>query len=146
MPLFVHPMPAGNWMQSEKAFLRFIDARNVEDYEKPSKSALLLDPDTGIHAKKSRKHTTVAEIVKLMGQHTIVFVFDQSFSYGPKSHEPLLAKLRLLRDSGAHGFYYDSHARFLFCSLSQRKLNQLRKAIVDSGLPAHRLVSLTPSS
>ena len=42
----------------------------------------------------------------------------------------------------AHGFYYNSHARFLFCSLSEEKLNSLRAALVATGLPPERLVAL----
>jgi hypothetical protein len=49
--------------------------------------------------------------------------------------------------AGGNGFYYDSHARFLFASLSADTLRRLHDNLIQLGLPAARLVGLdSPAS
>ena len=141
--VYVDPMPTGDWEPSEPAFLAFLGARHVRDLQQSGESALLLDPDTGIGARSSRRHTAITNILAHLERHSVVFVFDQSFSRSAESLEQLLHKLRLLEDAGAHAFYYDSHARFLFCSRSSAKLTALRESLLRTGLPATRLVVST---
>jgi hypothetical protein len=140
--VYVDPLPTGEWEAVESAFLEFLGAVHVRDAQPSVASALFLDPDTGISARPSRAHTTISSIVGHLARHEIVFAFDQSFSRGANPLPQLRAKLQSLREQGAHGFYYDSHARFIFASLSSQKLGAVREALLKAGLPAHRLVSL----
>lgn len=142
--VYVNPMPTGDWSSSESSFLRFLGAQHVRDAAISGRTALLLDPDTGIGREPSERHTTIPAIVSELENHAVVFVFDQSFSRGSEPLPQLYEKLRQLRELGAHGFYYDSHARFLFSSSSIRELNSLQDALVELGLPERRLVLLAP--
>src|SRR5262245_6497297 len=138
--VYVDPMASGDWEPIERAFLAFLGAVHVRDAQPSEESALLLDPDTGIAKRRSRAHASISSIVNHLERHGIVFVFDQSFSRGAAPRPQLQAKLRQLQKQGAHGFYYDSHARFLFSSLSAEKLHAFREALLKSGLPSDRLV------
>jgi hypothetical protein len=140
--VYVDPMPSGEWQPIEPAFLKFVGAFHVREAGLRDSSALLLDPDTGISERRSRSHISIARISGYLQQHQIVFVFDQSVSRGVVPHPQLHAKLQTLRELGGHGFYYDSHARFLFASLSVERLTTLRNALLEAGLPKHRLVAL----
>jgi hypothetical protein len=139
--VYIDPMPSGDWDPVEPAFLTFLGARHARDNQPSGRSALLLDPDTGIADRRSRSHASISVIVGHLTRHEIVFVFDQSFSRSTDPRAQVLAKLGQLRQHGAHGFYYDSHARFLFASLSADRLNTLRGAILEVGVPSHRLVA-----
>ncbi|MFZ5875664.1 MAG: hypothetical protein ACOYXU_04550 [Nitrospirota bacterium] len=142
----VDPMPTGDWESTESAFLEFLGARHIREAQSADKSALFLDPDTGIAARQSRRHTSIPSIASHLERHAIVFVFDQSFSRSADSLPQLQAKLRELHELGAQGFYYNSHARFLFSSLSAERLRALHEALLKAGLPAHRLISLGTNS
>ncbi len=140
--VYVDPMPSGEWESVEPAFLEFLGALHVRDAQPSGQSALLLDPDTGISDRRSLAHASTERIARHLDQHEIVFAFDQSISRGAAPLPQLQAKLLQLSEHGAHGFYYDSHARFLFSSLSAHKLSAVREALLKAGLPAHRLVAL----
>lgn len=140
--VYVEPMPSGDWDPVERAFLSFLGARHVRDSRAPGRSALLLDPDTGVAERPSRSHTSISSIVSHLARHEIVFVFDQSFSRSAHPLAQVHAKLEKLQGHGAHGFYYDSHARFLFSSLSADRLSAFREELLKAGLPGHRLVAL----
>jgi hypothetical protein len=138
--VYVDPMPTGSWSQHESQFLDFIGARHVRE-AKPGKTALLLDPDTGIGARLSKKHTTIRHIVEQLDRHKLIFVFDQSFSRGHPALSQLEAKLCELATHEVDAFFYDSHARFLFASRSPTALAAVREAFVKLGLPSRRFVS-----
>ena len=139
--VYVDPMPTGEWTSTEPNFLRFLRTQHVRDAVPSRDSALLLDPDTGIStAASSRRHASVATIVSHLKHHTIVFAFDQSFSRGLAPWPQIQHKLSRVHGVGAHAFYYDSHARFLFASYSSAKLWAFRETLIAIGLPAHRLV------
>src|SRR5690349_3125206 len=70
--VYVDPMPTGDWAPCEGAFLEFLRAKHVREANGSAGSALLLDPDTGIGAQPSPRHTTVAGIVGLLEHHSIV--------------------------------------------------------------------------
>jgi hypothetical protein len=140
--VYVDPMPSGEWDSVEPQFLKFLGAVHIRDEQASRPSALLLDPDTGIAEHRSRAHASISSIVLHLGRHEVVFVFDQSFSRATATGPQLREKLQRLRSLGAGGFYYDSHARFLFASRSAERLNALRDALVRSGLPSQRLVAL----
>jgi len=140
--VYLDPMASGDWARIEPAFLSFLGVRHLCDAREPGSSALLLDPDTGIADHRSRLHISIASIVGHLAMHDIVLVFDQSFSRNADPREQIFAKLRQLRAQGAHGFYYDSHARFLFASSAADRLGLLRNALATVGLPGHRLIAL----
>src|SRR5436189_3416914 len=74
--VYVDPMPTGNWGPCESAFLEFLRVKHVREAKGSAESALFLDPDTGIGAQASRRHTTVAGMVALLEHHSSVVVFD----------------------------------------------------------------------
>ena len=98
--VYVDPMPTGDWNSSENALLEFLGARHVREVT-PGRTALLLDPDTGIRERSSSRHATFRKIVEQLDLHNIVFVFDQSFSRGSPVLPQLEAKLRHLAVLGA---------------------------------------------
>jgi hypothetical protein len=144
--VYVDPMPSGDWKPVEPAFLKFLGALHVRDARVSGQSALLLDPDKGIAKRRSHAHASISHIVGHLTQHMIVFVFDHSISRAAPPLPQLQAKLRQLKELGGQGFYYDSHARFLFASFSGEKLSAFREALLKAGLPEHRLVALDPHS
>ena len=137
----VDPMLTGKWNGLEHDFYKFLKAYPLND-KGNNKSALLLDPDTGIGRKKTKKHVTIQCIAEQLLVHEIVFSFDQSFSRGGSAAEKIKEKLLLLKDTGNHGFYYDSHARFLFSAKSAEALNEVEQQLLLSGLPASRLLKV----
>lgn len=137
--VYVDPMPTGDWDPSEPSFLRLLGASHVRDLT-TGRTALLLDPDTGVGKRRSLRHTTIQDIVSELENHEIVFVFDQSFSRGADKLPQLQEKLAHLGSHGVDGFYYDSHAPFLFASGSSGNLASLRDALFQAGLPKHRIV------
>jgi len=141
--VYIDPMLTGAWDGDEERLYRFLGMRPVEEYE-GFESALFLDPDTGIRATASVKHTTIANIFDLLGTHEIVFSFDQSFSRGDGPLPQMQAKLARLSELGASGFYFDSHARFLFASLESVRLNAIQSRLETLGLPTSRFVKKLP--
>ena len=140
--VYVDPMPTDDWVSYGSQFLRFVGAEHVRE-ARPGKTALLLDPDTGIKKKRSPKHTTIADIVDQLDLHKIVFVFDQSFSRNRRVVLQLEDKLRELADLGVDGFFYNSHAHFLFASRSPSSLASAREGFIKTGLPNSRFLSLS---
>jgi hypothetical protein len=110
--------------------------------------AILNDPDTGIrlpeeqNQQEGRTHITIETIVdQLRRGARCVITFDQSdyrhsnLSLG-EQHQ---MKLRFLVRKGCHGFYYASHAPFLFAVPNAITLRQLQKILRDAGLPKNRM-------
>jgi len=137
----VDPMFTGEWNGLENDFYQFLKAYPLTE-KSSSKSALLLDPDTGIGRKKSKHHVTIKCIADQLLHHDVVFSFDQSFPRGKNAKYKIKEKLRLLQETGNHGFYYDSHARFLFAAKSIEILREVEQQLLASGLPADRLLRL----
>ena len=137
----VDPMLTGEWNGLEHEFYQFLKAYPLSE-KIGSKSALLLDPDTGVGRKKSKQHVTIKCIADQLLLHDIVFSFDQSFPRGGNAKDKIIEKLMLLQETGNHGFYYDSHARFLFVAKSIKFLEEVEQQLLASGLPAGRLLKL----
>lgn len=137
----VDPMLTGEWNGLEHDFFRFLRAHPLT-HSPGSKSALLLDPDTGIGKKKTKRHVTINCIANHLLHHNIVFSFDQSFSRGGSTTQKIQEKLILLKETGNHGFYYDSHARFLFAAKELTALQELEQQFMVVGLPANRLLKV----
>ena len=137
----VDPMFTGTWQLIEEPFHRFIGAERLSEAEWPrsrTRTALLLDPDTGVGAKATEKHVTLGCIVAELKRFEIVFSFDQSFSRGQSVEEKMSEKLNGLRKKGAYGFYYNSHAKFLFAASRPNELAPIKDALVATGLPEAR--------
>lgn len=140
--VFVDPMLTGEWNGLENKFYDFIGAEPLKNLSTSSgRTALLLDPDTGIAPKQTKQHVTIRKIVDYLKEHEIVFTFDQSFSRGTDALEQMRKKLSLLKKEGAAGFYYDSHARFLFSAKSQEVLTNLERHLLKVGLPDKRFIN-----
>jgi len=56
--------------------------------------------------------------------------FDQSFSRVGSTTQKIQGKLKLLKKTGNYGFYYDSHARFLFAAESSETLYEVEQQIL----------------
>lgn len=137
----VDPMLTGNWNGNEENYYRLLGVAQF-DKSNSGKKALLLDPDIGIGPKITEKHTTVSIIAEHLTGFDIVFSFDQSFSRAGNATDKMKEKLKELKETGNVGFYYDSHARFLFSSSSVKSLNEIEQQILSSGMAKNRLLKL----
>jgi len=81
-------------------------------------------------------------IASHLQNYEIVFSFDQSFSRGGNVSDKLRKKLHALEATGNVGFYYDSHARFLFAANVVTNLNAVEHQLISTGLPENRLLRL----
>jgi hypothetical protein len=81
-------------------------------------------------------------IASHLQNHEIVFTFDQSFSRVGSATVKIKEKLGWLKKTGNFGFYYDSHARFLFAAIFLEHLNTEEQKLLSSGLPANRLLKI----
>ena len=138
--VYMDPMFTGSWGGEKQNFIKFVGAKFVDEFKNTNeKSALFIDPDTGIGKKSSSKHVTVNSISRKLEKYEIVFSFDQSFSYGKSPKEQMQEKLSELILQGGTGFYYDSHARFLFASKNMSTINEIKETLLEIGLPSTRL-------
>ena len=135
----VDPMLTGEWNGIEHQFYKFLKAHPLSEISH-NKSALLLDPDTGVGKSKTKQHVTIKCIAERLSQYEIVFSFDQSFSRGGSATDKMREKLMQLKETGNYGFYYDSHARFLFSTKTVEILKEVEQQLLSSGLPASRLL------
>lgn len=83
----------------------------------------------------------MVDIIEELKQYDLVFSFDQSFSWNKIANVQMNEKLKNLSDKGLFGFYYDSHARFLFAGKFRNDMEIVISAILSSGLPKRRLIS-----
>lgn len=138
----VNPMLTGNWNGAEEEFYKLIGTSPSVTLKKDEgRTALFLDPDTGVHKKASKKHVSLQQLSQAASSHALVFTFDQSFSRQAKPRAAMDEKLTTMRENGCHGMYYDSHARFLFVATQAQPLHELREHLVFLGLPGSRLLS-----
>jgi hypothetical protein len=139
--VFVDPMFTGEWTGLDRQFYKLVGAVPLGNFVKTGgRTALLLDPDTGIREKRSKGHITMDILVRHLQQHEIVFSFDQSFSRAGEPIVEIKRKLNTLQSLGAVGFYYDSHARFLFAAKSREALMEIEQKLLDTGLPERRFI------
>ena len=137
----VDPMFTGEWTGIEHQFYKLVGAVPLGNFVKTGgRTALLLDPDTGIGDKRSKRHITMEMLVRHLQQHEIVFSFDQSFRRGGQPIVDIKRKLNTLQALGAVGFYYDSHARFLFAAKSTQTLMEIEQKLLEAGLPERRFI------
>jgi len=139
--VYVEPMLTGDWDGRDDQLFRLLQVRHVRDHVRLNeRSALLIDPDTGVSERSTPKHVSSGKIVEYLAIHDLVFVFDQSFSRIGDADAAMCSKLERLNVCGAAGFYYNSHARFLFAARSWEPLTELQARLRESGLPSSRLL------
>ena len=109
--------------------------------------SLLNDPDTGVRLpgktdQSEGKHVAIATILGQLDQPRVkcVVTFDQSnYRSDGTLKWQRLQKLNALRSEGAHGFYYVSHAPFLFSAGSTANLRKVRARLIAAGVPENRI-------
>ncbi|MCG5526834.1 MULTISPECIES: hypothetical protein [Halorhodospira] len=141
--VYADPMLTGEWEDDGAAFLKFIGVKHAEDAPEDGRGiALFIDPDTGVNEKGSIKHCPIGYAADQAGKFSIVFAFDQSFSRAHETASKMQEKLAQLRDMGVNGFYYHSHAPFLFAARDLSHLSQARESFIKSGIPKKRFIGL----
>ena len=140
----IEAMLTGEWSGEEEKFFKLVGAAPGSGLPGRGKlTALLVDPDTGVHSRSGGRHVSLGRLVEFAQQHTLVLAFDQSFSRKAIYPDAMLSKLAGIQKLGAHGMYYNSHARFIFVSSTPEPLSALRAHLVGIGLPSHRLVPVS---
>jgi hypothetical protein len=97
-------------------------------------------PVAGVRAPK---FVFAGELLHLTEQrpNSLTVVFDQSVGRGSEERQ-LDVKLRGLRDQGAFGFAYISHACFIVLGRDRALIEQALEAVIrESRLPESRFVS-----
>jgi hypothetical protein len=141
--VFVDPLFSGHFSEIQGKFLDFIGAELKPDIpSRTMRSAILLDPDTGIGSKRTKKHITIKDFAKLTDLYSVVLSFDHSFGFNADHKKQMLFKLKELSKLGAVGFYYNSHAKFLFGSRSTEEIESVKECLKETGLPSSRIVVL----
>ena len=136
----VDPVFTGEWHGREQNYLTLIGATLTNlPRVNASKSALFLDPDTGVNSRGGPKHVSYERIASETKRHNLVFSFDQSFSRQHDAATVMDSKLAALHVLGCRAMYYDSHARFLFAANNQERLDELHAGVVALGLPTTRI-------
>ncbi|HEY2323176.1 MAG TPA: hypothetical protein VGJ82_09980 [Thermoanaerobaculia bacterium] len=133
------PMFTGPWADADKSRLLNLVQVSPERKNVVGRTALFLDPDTGIHERQSRHHVSYARIAGETESYQLVFSFDQSFSRREAPITVIRRKIEAMRALGCSAMYYDSHARFLFASRVDAVM-ELREHLLSVGLPGSRLV------
>ena len=129
-------------MNEVEQFYRFVGASDQRENQK-EKSAVFLDPDTGIGTKsKKTTHITISAVMEKMDEYDVVIVFDQSFGWNETKLDKMRSKLSEISHDGGYGFYYDSHATFLFAAKEDSSLHEIKKRLLESGLPEKRLIAM----
>ncbi len=139
---------------------RFIPANLREEYSAltgiemlptplPERFSIINDPDTGIrlpgvaNQREGRTHTAINAIISQLEElrPKCIITFDQS-DYrhsGQTLEQQRGTKLGELRTRLRYGFYYVSHAPFLFTFSNQSDMQYVQTLIVEAGIPAHRI-------
>lgn len=145
----VEPFFTGDWDGAKKMkFHQLTAARHRDELAaRAQRTALLLDPDTGVKELGSAKHVSFRQMEAEVDKHQIVFAFDQSFSRNAVPKDVMQDKLDKLRARNVYAMYYDSHARFLFASRAEGAIKELRTHLQEIvGLPDRRFVVWTGES
>lgn len=139
--VYIDPMFTGAWNGEDAAFGKFLGATHILHRDPAQRrTALLIDPDTGVRDTPTSAHVSFDHLAGVAGEHELVLVLDQSFSRTTSPREQMLLKLDAMAQRNCQGFYYDSHARFLFLGREQVPLAALANQLADLGLPRSRLV------
>jgi hypothetical protein len=143
LEVFADPMLTDKDVNIPNDYFRLINAKQVlPDGQITSGRCLFLDPDTGISGKKGKSHITVKDISRNLSLgYDLVVVFDQSFSRNSDIIKSINDKLEVLDKEGVKGFYYNSHANFLFASAQKDILKKVMNSLLEIGIPSDRLIS-----
>ena len=147
-PLFAHPRFVP--IEIRPVYERLTGMRVLQEEVAPTRPfGLFLDPHTGISLPDARRqrsassHTTPAFIVEILAdwEPRYLICFDQAHDRlrGLTRIEQRRNKSAALHEQGISSFYYVSHAAFLFASIEQATLAEIRRCLLESGLPAERL-------
>ena len=111
--------------------------------------SILNDPDTGIrlpgfgNQREGRSHIVLPTIIRQLRSPRVkcVITFDMSHyrNIDQCAADQRQTKLRYLEQDNCHGFYYKSHAPFLFAASSRYELRKLRIILTRAGIPDMRL-------
>ena len=114
----------------------------------PSIYSILNDPDTGIrlpgvkNQKEGRSHISMKTIINQLRDSgaQCVITYDQSNyrNIGMKLDEQRKVKMGQILSEGFHGFYYVSHAPFLFAVPNNDALSQIQNILKTAGIPRNR--------
>lgn len=148
-PLYAEPRFIPLELQSDFTLLTGIPILTTQP---PADFSVLNDPDTGIrlpgedNQAEGQTHTTIRAICRQLQQHTplCVVTYDQSHyrHIKLKADEQRQAKLRRLSGNGAFGYYYVSHAPFLFAFQTREALQETKNRLLRFGIPKDRLETL----
>jgi len=113
---------------------------------------ILNDPDTGIrlpgtgNQAEGRTHITVPSVASQLRMQGVrcVITFDQSDYRGGHLDRRAQRQIKLgaLREEGFDGFYYVSHAPFLFAAPDRSTCAAVWRLLTAAGLPVSRLEAL----
>lgn len=144
LEVYVRPMFTGPVEGWSRDFLKLVGAKAEEPIGPQSpRSALLMDPDTGVTLGKAksrggvRVHVRIEEILDACQRYEVVVVFDQAFSRGVNRTAVQKKKLQTLPPGC---FYYDSHAAFLFAGQRPKVLAAVERKLKELGVPRTRLI------
>ncbi len=114
----------------------------------PSIYSILNDPDTGIrlpgeeNQTEGRIHISIKTIINQLRESgaQCVITYDQSNyrNIGMKLEEQRKVKIGRIVSEGFHGFYYVSHAPFLFAVPNTDALSQIQTILKNAGIPEKR--------
>lgn len=111
----------------------------------PERFSIINDPDTGIRLpgeadqREGRTHTTINGIISQLEQlrPKCIITFDQSnYRHSRQTlKQQRSTKLGELRARLKYGFYYVSHAPFLFTFSNQSDMEYVQTLILEAGIP-----------
>ena len=111
----------------------------------PERFSIINDPDTGIRLpgeadqREGRTHTTINAIISQLEQlrPKCIITFDQSnYRHSRQTlKQQRSTKLGELRARLKYGFYYVSHAPFLFTFSNQSDMQYVQTLILEAGIP-----------
>lgn len=114
----------------------------------PSIYSILNDPDIGIrlpgedNQEEGYTHISIKTIIDQLRDNgaQCVITYDQSNyrNIGMKLDEQRKVKMRRIVSKGFHGFYYVSHAPFLFAVPNTDALSQIQIILKNAGIPGKR--------
>ncbi len=137
--VFADPMSKDDWKDVILKYYLFIGASPLPSEGNDSK-VLFVDPDTGVSKKNTNQHISINSLLEKLEEFEIVFAFDQSFSRVGDQVIKMKEKLSQISATGNYGFYYNSHAKFLFCCKFEEKLINVVKQLLSTGLPEERII------
>jgi len=143
--VFADPMITEADFDNIEQYFRLIKAKPLPaDFTTNDGTCLFLDPNTGISKdtkKRSKHHITVTKLKERLSAGLIV-VYDQSFNFQINPFITIQEKLSELNNHSISGFYYASHANFLFASKKVEVLEKVKLKLLDIGIPSSRLINL----